>query len=61
MTPRLVKTLALAVVITAIIASIRMVSALDATSPNLSGTASASASVLAASTPAPLRKGIHRQ
>ncbi len=54
-TPRLVKTLALAVVITAIIASIRMVSALDATSPNLSGTASAS--VLAASTPAPTTEG----
>ncbi|CCC40531.1 hypothetical protein [Haloquadratum walsbyi] len=49
MTPRLVKTLALAVVIAAIIASSGLVSALDASSPSLSGTASASA----ASTPAP--------
>jgi hypothetical protein len=48
---RLVKTLALAVVIAAIIASSGLVSAFDATSPRPSGTASASAS--AASTPAP--------
>ena len=53
MTPRLVKTLALAVVIAAIIASSGMVSALDASSPSLSGTASASA----ASTPAPTTEG----
>ena len=50
---RLVKTLALAVVVAAIIASSGMVSALDASNPRLSGTASASASVSAASTPAP--------
>jgi hypothetical protein len=55
MTPRLVKTLALAVVIAAIIASSGMVSALDASNPRLSGTASASVS--AASTPAPNTEG----
>ena len=53
MTPRLVKTLALAVVIAAIIASSGLVSALDASSPRFSGTASASA----ASTPAPTTEG----
>ena len=53
MTPRLVKTLALAVVIAAIIASSGLVSALDASSPRFSGTASASA----ASTPAPNTEG----
>ena len=52
-TPRLVKTLALAVVIAAIIASSGLVSALDASSPRFSGTASASA----ASTPAPTTEG----
>ena len=51
--PRLVKTLALAVVIAAIIASSGLVSALDASSPRFSGTASASA----ASTPAPTTEG----
>jgi hypothetical protein len=56
-TPRLVKTLALAIVVAAIIASSGMVSALDATTPRLSGTASASASVSAASTPAPTTEG----
>jgi hypothetical protein len=55
MTPRLVKTLALAVVIAAIIASSGLVSALDASSPRFSGTASASVS--AASTPAPTTEG----
>jgi|GEM_PF-2982621 len=53
MTPRLVKTLALAVVIAAIIASSGLVSALDASSPRPSGAASASA----ASTPAPTTEG----
>jgi hypothetical protein len=53
MTPRLVKTLALAAVIAAIIASSGLVSALDASSPRFSGTASASA----ASTPAPTTEG----
>jgi hypothetical protein len=55
MTPRLVKTLALAVVIAAIIASSGLVSALDASSPRFSGTASASVS--AASTPTPTTEG----